>query len=54
MADNFRTFMCRLSRNCGIIKLLEPSGPVETCNEMTNGVFAKGMLVWILITYHEV
>jgi len=54
MADNFSTSMCRLSRNCGIIKLLEPSGPVETCNEMTNRKFAKWVLVWILITYHEV
>jgi hypothetical protein len=50
----FNIVMCRLSRNCGILKILEPSGHVETCNEVTNGIFANEMLVWILITFHEV
>jgi len=54
MADNFRTFICRMSVNCGTLKLLEPLGPVEACNEKTNGVFAKETLVWNLITFHEV
>jgi hypothetical protein len=28
-ADNFATFMCRLSRNTGCINGLEPYGPVQ-------------------------
>jgi hypothetical protein len=27
--------MCRLSRNSGSLKLLEPKGPVQPCNEVT-------------------
>jgi hypothetical protein len=30
--DNFTTFMCRMLKNSGSFNLLEPSGPVQTCN----------------------
>ena len=30
-ADNLTTFMCRMSRNSGSLKFLEPSGPVQAC-----------------------
>jgi hypothetical protein len=30
-ADNLATFMSRLSRNSGSLKLLETSGPVKAC-----------------------
>jgi len=33
-ADNFTTFICRLSSNYGNLKLLEPQGPVQTCYGM--------------------
>ena len=31
MADNFTTFICRLTRNSGSLNLLEPSGAVQAC-----------------------
>jgi hypothetical protein len=30
-ADNFTTFMCRLSRNSGSLKLLGHKGPIQAC-----------------------
>jgi len=33
--DNLVTFMCRLSRNSGILSLLEPEEPVQACNGIT-------------------
>jgi len=35
-ADNLTTFMCRLSRNSGRLNLMEPSGPVQTINEIVS------------------
>jgi hypothetical protein len=32
MAENFTTFMCRLSRNSWILNLLETLGTVQTCS----------------------
>ena len=29
MADNLATFMCRMSRNSGTLKLMEPKGHVQ-------------------------
>ena len=30
-ADNIFTLVCRMSRNCESLDLLEPLGPVQTC-----------------------
>jgi len=33
-ADNLANFKCRLSRNSMSLNLMEPYGPVQTCNEI--------------------
>ena len=33
-ADNLTTFMCRIVLKSGRLNLLEPSGPVQACNEI--------------------
>ena len=46
-ADNIATFMCRLSRNTGSPKLVEPSGTIQSC--FTGIVYTFKMLVFITV-----
>jgi len=35
----FATFMCLFARNCGSLNLLDPPGPVQTCNGISLFLF---------------